>query len=404
MEWTVKNALLVVLAGVAAYVGLENLGTLAGSLGWLVDIAFPFLLGGALAFVLNVPMRVIERDLFPNAKRMAGLRRPLAFALTLVFVLGVLTLAGLVIVPGIADALVLLGDQIPGALSEIQTSLNELSGLLPWLGEVIADLNIDWAQLTQRTLSLLRELGNRLLSSGGGIVGGVVSGVATFVIAFIFSIYVLFQKEKLARQGRQCLYALLPRKAADKAVEVFTLTERTFSSFLSGQCLEAMLLGIIFIVVMSILRMPYTLLVGVLVALTALIPVVGAFIGCVIGAVLIAISNPAQALLFVAVFLVIQQLENNLIYPHVVGSSVGLPSIWVLVAVTVGGSLMGVAGMLVFIPLCSVLYALFRKFIRDRLRERGIGPEIWGRRLPDEKETKPEETKQTPHSSPTEKK
>ena len=258
--------------------------------------------------------------------------------------------------------------------------MDSLGALLPWLGEVIADLNIDWAQLSQKALVLLRDLSGRLLSSGSGIVGDVVSGVATFVIAFIFSIYILLQKEKLARQGRQCLYALLPRKTAERAVGVFTLAEQTFSGFLSGQCLEAVILGGIFVLVLSILRMPYVLLIGVLISLTALIPVMGAFIGCAIGAVLIAISDPVQALLFVAVFLVVRQLENNLIYPQVVGSSVGLPSIWVLAAVTVGGSLMGVAGMLAFIPLCSVAYALFRDFIKQRLKDRGIGPEVWDRR------------------------
>ena len=271
----------------------------------------------------------------------------------------------------------MLGNQIPEALRGVQAALNELSALLPWMGEIIADMNIDWAQLTQRALGLLKEVGNRLLSSGGGLVGGVVNGVATFIISFIFSIYILLQKEKLSRQGRQCLYALLPRRLADKTVSVLTLAERTFSSFLSGQCLEAVILGTIFVVVMSVLRMPYALLIGVLISLTALIPVMGAFIGCAIGALLIAISDPLQALVFVAVFLVIQQLENNLIYPQVVGSSVGLPSIWVLVAVTVGGSLMGVAGMLVFIPLCSVAYALFRDFVKRRLKERKLGPEIW---------------------------
>ena len=380
MEWTRKSVLLIVLAGVAAYVGLQNLGILFSVLSWLLDILFPFVLGGAIAFVVNVPMRAIERELFPKARGMDSLRRPLAYILTLVFLVGLLTLAGLVVVPGIADAFALLRDQIPAALGRIQQQLESWGALLPWLGEVIAEWNIDWAQLSQKALVLLKDLSGRLLSSGSGIVGDVISGVATFVIAFIFSIYILFQKERLARQGKQCLYALLPRHGAERVVEIFTLAEETFSGFLSGQCLEAVILGAIFVLVMSILQMPYVLLIGVLISLTALIPVMGALIGCVIGAVLIAISNPLQALIFVGVFLVVQQLENNLIYPQVVGSSVGLPSIWVLAAVTVGGSLMGVAGMLVFIPLCSVAYALFRGFVKKRLRERGISPEVWDRK------------------------
>ena len=173
------------------------------------------------------------------------------------------------------------------------------------------------------------------------------------------------------------LYALLPETWADRTLEVLRLSSRTFSSFLSGQCVEAVILGSLFVVAMTVCRMPYALLVGVLIALTALIPVVGAFIGCVVGALLIAVTNPWQAVGFVALFLVLQQIEGNLIYPHVVGSSVGLPSIWVLAAVTLGGKLMGIAGMLFFIPLCSVLYALFRGFVKGRLEARGVPAGKW---------------------------
>lgn len=158
----------------------------------------------------------------------------------------------------------------------------------------------------------------------------------------------------------------------DKTLEVASLSYKTFSSFVTGQCLEAVILGTMFFIVMSILRFPYALLVGVVIAFTALIPIFGAFIGCVIGTFLMLVSNPMQAVAFVILFLVLQQIEGNLIYPHVVGGSVGLPSIWVLVAVTVGGSLMGVVGMLIFIPLSSVVYALFREVVYKRLKERGI--------------------------------
>ena len=158
----------------------------------------------------------------------------------------------------------------------------------------------------------------------------------------------------------------------DKTLEVASLSYKTFSSFVTGQCLEAVILGTMFFIVMSVLRFPYALLVGVVIAFTALIPIFGAFIGCVIGTFLMLVSNPMQAVAFVILFLVLQQIEGNLIYPHVVGGSVGLPSIWVLVAVTVGGSLMGVVGMLIFIPLSSVVYALFREVVYKRLKERGI--------------------------------
>ena len=380
MEWnrqTVKSLLLVVCGGVAFYCGLQHLGVVAGAVVWLLGILSPFVLGGAIAFVLNVPMRAIERHLFPNRRRLTRLRRPLALVLTLVALTGVLTLAFCVIGPGIKDAVMSIAAQVPDAFDRLYQRLLGLEQYLPQIKDLVGDLAIDWKSLSQKALSLAQSWGGSLISSGGGLMVGVVSGVSTFVIGLIFSFYILLQKEKLARQGRQVLYGLLPLKQADRALEVLRLAERTFSNFLSGQCVEACILGTLFVIAMTIFRMPYALLVGVLIALTALIPIVGAFIGCAVGALLIAITDPWKALAFIILFLVLQQIEGNLIYPHVVGSSVGLPSIWVLAAVTLGGKLMGVAGMLFFIPLCSVLYALFRDFVKGRLAEKQVPASKW---------------------------
>ena len=380
MEWnrqTVKSLLLVVCGGVAFYCGLQHLGVVAGAVVWLLGILSPFVLGGAIAFVLNVPMRAIERHLFPNRRRLTRLRRPLALVLTLVALTGVLTLAFCVIGPGIKDAVVSIAAQVPDAFDRLYQRLLGLEQYLPQIKDLVGDLAIDWKSLSQKALSLAQSWGGSLISSGGGLMVGVVSGVSTFVIGLIFSFYILLQKEKLARQGRQVLYGLLPLKRADRALEVLRLAERTFSNFLSGQCVEACILGTLFVIAMTIFRMPYALLVGVLIALTALIPIVGAFIGCAVGALLIAITDPWKALAFIILFLVLQQIEGNLIYPHVVGSSVGLPSIWVLAAVTLGGKLMGVGGMLFFIPLCSVLYALFRDFVKGRLAEKKVPARKW---------------------------
>lgn len=384
MEWNkqnIKGLLLVVCGGVAFYCALQNLDVVWGAVRGLLGILAPFLLGGALAFVLNVPMRAIERHLLQNSRRGAKLRRPLALVLTLLAVLGVLALASLVIGPGIADAVMSIIREIPAAFDRLQKQLNglaeSLAAYLPMIQEWLAGVNIDWESLSRRVLEYAQALGSGIVSSGGGFIGGVVSGVSTFVIGLIFSFYILLQKEKLSRHGRQVIYGLLPLRQADRTLEILRLASRTFSSFLSGQCLEACILGTLFAVAMTIFRMPYALLVGVLIALTALIPIVGAFIGCAVGALLIAIDDPWKALWFIVLFLVLQQIEGNLIYPHVVGSSVGLPSIWVLTAVTLGGSLMGITGMLFFIPLCSVLYALFRSYVKERLAKKGVPPEKW---------------------------
>ena len=379
MDWNrdqIKQRLLVVCGGVAFYCALQNLPAVIAALGWVLGVLAPFLAGGAIAFILNVPMRAIEA-LLPSGKRWRTLRRPLALVLTLAAMAGVVALAVGVISPGVGEAVRSITGQLPAALQRTQERLAELQTLLPQLQSLAENINFDWRGLSQKAMTLLQSWGSGLVSSGGGLIGGVVSGVSTFVIGLIFSFYVLLQKERLGRQGRQVLYALLPEAWADKTLAVLRLSGRTFSSFLSGQCVEAVILGSLFIVSMTVLRMPYALLVGVLIALTALIPVVGAFIGCIVGALLIAVTNPWQALGFIVLFLVIQQIEGNLIYPHVVGSSVGLPSIWVLAAVTLGGKLMGVAGMLFFIPLCSVLYTLFRGFVKARLTARKIPAGKW---------------------------
>ena len=380
MEWNkqnIRSLLLVICGGVAFYVALQNLGAVVLGLRWLMGILSPFLLGGTIAFILNVPMRAIERQLFPRKRRGGKLRRPLALVLTLLAVIGVLTLAVCVIGPGVGDASRSVVEQIPTAMERLEEQLTLLETYLPQLEAFIVDLNVDWTALSQKMIALAKGWGGNLISTGGGLIGGVVSGVSTFVIGLIFSFYLLMQKEKLARQGRQVLYALLPERKADHALDILRLASRTFSSFLSGQCLEAVILGTLFVIAMTIFRMPYALLGGVLIALTALIPIVGAFIGCAVGAILIAITDPWKALMFIVLFLVLQQIEGNLIYPHVVGSSVGLPSIWVLAAVTLGGNLMGIVGMLFFIPLCSVLYALFRGYVQKRLVEKKVPARKW---------------------------
>ena len=378
MEWNkqqLKGILLVVCAGIAFYCILQNLGSVGLAVGQILSMLSPFLLGSAMAFILNVPMRAIERGIFRGA---AGkVRRPLSLLLTLIAVIGVLVLASCVIGPGIGEAASSITAQIPYAIQRLQNQLEELSAYLPQLQEYLGTLDFNWASISKRALEIAQAWGSGLVNSGGVLIGGVVSGVSTFVIALIFSFYILLQKEKLARQGRQVLYALLPERGADRALEILRLAERTFSSFLSGQCLEAVILGTLFVISMSIFRLPYALLVGVLISLTALIPIVGAFIGCAVGALLIAVTDPWKALLFIVLFLVLQQVEGNLIYPHVVGYSVGLPSIWVLAAVTLGGKLMGIAGMLFFIPLCSVFYALFRGFVKDQLVQKHVPDSKW---------------------------
>jgi predicted PurR-regulated permease PerM len=204
------------------------------------------------------------------------------------------------------------------------------------------------------------------------VIGNVASGIVNAVIGIVFALYALGRKEILAGQARRILYSVMSERRADEVIRISQLTNVTFSNFISGQCLEAVILGGLFAVVMAILKLPYIPLVSVIIAVTALIPVVGAFVGCLVGAFFILVNDPLQAVTFIAMFLILQQLENNLIYPRVVGTSIGLPGMWVLVAVTIGGEIMGVAGMLVMIPLVSVLYTLAREFTNRRLEQNNI--------------------------------
>ena len=221
-------------------------------------------------------------------------------------------------------------------------------------------------------MGMLGNGAGNVMNTTFNAVSNLVGGVGKFFIAFSFACYVLFQKEKLHVQVRKVFFAFIPKRKAEAALEICSLTYKIFSNFLTGQCLEAIILGCMFVVTMTILRMPYALLIGIIIAFTALIPIFGAFIGCALGAFMIFMVNPRQAVVFVIMFLVLQQIEGNLIYPHVVGNSVGLPSIWVLAAVSVGGNLMGVVGMLIFIPIVSVIYTLFREIVYLELKKHKI--------------------------------
>jgi len=236
----------------------------------------------------------------------------------------------------------------------------------------IQGLEFEWDKILGNLMDFLKNGAGSVLDTTFAAAKSIVSGVYTFFIAFVFSCYVLLQKEKLSVQVRKLMYAFLPHDWTEIFIALGSVTHKTFSNFLTGQCLEAVILGAMFFVVMTIFRLPYALLIAVLIAFTALIPIFGAFIGCGVGALLIFIISPMKALIFVIVFLVLQQVEGNFIYPHVVGNSVGLPSIWVLAAVTIGASLMGVVGMLIFIPIVSVVYTMLRGIVNRRLKEKKI--------------------------------
>ena len=343
--------------------------------GW--DILLPFIAGAAVAFILNVPMRAIERWI--KFVKKPALRRAVAILLTFIAVILVLLCVVYLLVPQIVATAESLIATLPDFFKRVQQVvtdyLNDNPELLQWLSQYTDFESMDWAGLIQKAVTLISNSLSSIVDKTFSTVIKLSTGVFNAVLSLVFSLYCLSRKEILARQGRRLLYSFLPEKVCDETIRILRMTNATFSNFISGQCLEAVILGVMFAISMAIFRMPYIPLVSVTIAVLALIPIVGAFIGCAVGAFFILIDSPILALWFVVMFLVLQQIEGNMIYPKVVGSSVGLPGMWVLLAVAVGGELMGVGGMLLMIPLVSVLYALGREVTQKRLAARQIDRE-----------------------------
>lgn len=339
------------------------------ALSFLTGILKPFILGGALAFILNLPLSFLEKKVFRNLKgRGEKFKRPLSIFLSLVFVLLLILILLLTVVPEVISAFESIISSIPSLVTRVDNWNNDvLTPVLKNNPELLKSLETNWDSLLSKSLSFLKDGLSALLSSTLVAANSLISSITSFVVALIFAIYVLGDKERLERQFRSLLKAYTSKETEEYVLHVFSVLHRSFSSFISGQCLEAVILGSIFILVLSILRFPYSVMIGVVVMFSALLPIVGAFIACIFGAFIILLSSPVKALYFVVIFLIIQQLENNLIYPRVVGSSVGLPALWVFFAVTLGGALFGVVGMLFFIPVFSAVFVLLKEDVGRRI-------------------------------------
>ena len=340
---------------------------------FVIGVVFPFILGGAIAFVFNVPMHFIENRLIQEKwkekyKIVRKTARPVSLVLTIIFVIGIVGGVLFGVLPQLTGTIAKLGYSIQTFIPKVQEWANDWFHNNKEVMAYVNQLEFNWDKVIEVAVDWVSNGAGNIVESGVTAAVNIVSGFATFFIAFVFACYILLQKEKLGVQAKKVLFAFVQKGRAEAAIEVCSLTYRTFSNFLTGQCMEAVILGTMFVIAMSIFKMPYAWLIGILIAFTALIPIFGAFIGCAVGTFLIFMIHPIQALWFIVLFLVLQQIEGNLIYPHVVGNSVGLPSIWVLAAVSIGGSLMGVVGMLIFIPIVSVLYALFREIVYLKLK------------------------------------
>lgn len=374
---TLRRIFFLILGIIVIYWLLHEPDRVKSFFATIKNILTPFIIGGVLAFILNVPMRAFE-GILKGIKR-DKLRRICALLLTLVCVALIVALVCVLLIPELSET---MGQLIPKSKETFNRMwekgnryLESHPDVKEWLNEKLDLKSFNWSTFVDRVMNALGSGINFLVPQAVTAIGSVVSTFASAFIGIAFAIFALFQKETLSRQGRKILYALFPERISDYVVRTLRLTNSTFSDFLSGQCVEVCILGSMFAITMAIFRMPYIPLVSVLVAVTAFIPVVGAWMGCIVGSFLIFMNNPIQAVWFIILFIVLQAIENNFIYPRVAGNSVGLSGMWVLIAVTVGGKLMGVFGMFLMIPVMSVLHVIIRDAVNNRLGKRGIPAE-----------------------------
>lgn len=364
-----KKWAVLILFTIVVYWCINNFNVIGNILSNIIKIAFPFILGGALAFILNIPMSFFERKI-ANIKikknrviKNKKLLRIFALIFAIIVIVFILFLIINLILPELIDIIQLLISNVPYYADEISKFVENNTENMQEIDDLMSTINFDKDSIRNELIGII----SGLLSSSISIVIGVVDIITNLVIAIIFAIYILTSKEKLQQQFTKILYAYLKKEKAEKIIEIGKTANKIFRSFFTVQCLEATILGVLCVMGMLILKIPYAMPIGVLVGVTALIPVVGAFIGVIIGAILIVSVNPIKVVTFVVFVLILQQIEGNVIYPKVVGNSVGLPGMWVLVAVTIGGSLFGILGMLLGVPFASVIYTMLKSDVEKRL-------------------------------------
>lgn len=362
-----KKWIIVVLIGIFAYWGLNNLEIISGWFGTIYKVFFPFILGFVLAYILNIPTMKIEKllkKIIPDKYKKQKLIRFLSILFSLLLMVLVVVFIAFLLIPELIENIELLMKNIPGIIDKAEVFILDLADKYPEVQAQIEEAFSKGGTVTK----LLSNILNYFINGAIGFVSDLFSGIVNIFTALIFAVYMLAQKESLVSKIKAMVYAFFDKKKSRKIMEIASLSNKTFTNFISGQCVEAVILGTIIFVVSLLCGFPYAILIGVLTAVTALIPIFGAFIALGVGTLLIAISNPLQAIIFVLVFFVVQQIEGNFIYPKVVGKSVGLSPLFTLLAITVGGNLCGVVGMLIGLPLASIVYTLLKDEINNKLK------------------------------------
>ena len=365
MKLSKKDIRLLILYTVAIIFGFIYIREIWSFIKYVINLFNPFIIGLMIAFVLNVLMNVIENKWFKSFKWSKEVKRGTSLTLSVLIVVSFFILLLLIIIPNLQETFKIFVTNMPDYISNLKNTLIKLN----ISDSIINDVTSSLKALGDTASNYVIDNSDKIIETGFGIATNVVVGFVNLFIGIVFAIYYLASKEVLNKGFNKIVNAYLPKKSGMKIKEIGSLSNKVFSNFVGGQCLEAIIIGVLCFIGMLIFRLPYAAAISILVGFTALIPVFGAFIGTIIGAFLIFMINPLQAVIFVIFILVLQQLEGNLIYPHVVGKSVGLPSIWVLVAVTVGASINGILGMLFSVPIASIIYSLVKKDVNTRLKK-----------------------------------
>ena len=369
-----KCILLLVLCAILLYWGLNNLSALSAVVDSFFSLLAPLLLGICVAYVVNLLLKVVER-LWDKALAKAPdiwrgrLKRPICLTLTMLLFLGIIFAIIFILIPRLEEAGATLVANVPVYVEQLQSWWNGVIAFAAERGVTLPELSMNADNATKVVTDFLTNNGGNVVNTTLDITTSILGALVNFLLALVFSVYLLAQKEKLLAQSKRLLLAAIPQKAGKRTMHILKITNNAFSSFVTGQVTEAFILGTLCCMGMLILRLPYALPVSVIICFTSLIPIFGAWIGAATGAFLIVFVSPIKALTFLIFLLILQQVEGNLIYPRVVGKSVGLPGLWVLAAVTIGGGAFGIVGMLLGVPICSVVYVLVQDFVRSRPAE-----------------------------------
>ncbi len=395
--------LAVILVAILFYAAINNLGKVGGMFSFALDVLSPITIGICIAFVLNIPLRFFENKVFKkltlkNGKIWSKLKRPLCLVLSSISILSVATLLLAFILPEFASTAARFFMELPEHMNQLTLLLRDWAARFN-LPIDQASINIDWEWVSEQAVNFFNDRSDANLAQNAiTLLVEIFNGFFNAILGIVFSYYILASKEKLINFGKSIIYSAFSKKVADEIVSVFVLSNKAFTGFISGQCIEVFLIGILCFVGMIIFGFPLPLMVSCVIAVTAFVPVFGPIAGAIVGAILILVYEPniVQALLFVVFIIVLQQIESNIIYPRIMGKQVGLPGIWVLAAVTIGGGFFGVPGIILSVPICSVLYTLSQKWIDKRLKSKKISKDTFESEGDENEENVESDTSESP--------